>query len=133
MSWDEAQLDAASAVDEATVLELIQRVRQRGPIASRRHPRQHQRRKWRAELEAEIDESCVGGVRSRRVRVQATNLSPNGLAFTLPSYVYVGARVLIELPLPGDPRIEGVIRHCTHLSGRKYRAGMQFVRVIPSE
>jgi hypothetical protein len=133
MSWGQTPFSEKPPASDENVVELLERIRQRGPARSKKQPRLSQRHKWRTQVEVDIDESAVGGVRSRRAHVDTIDLSNNGMAFRYNSYVHIGARVTVQLPLPGDPRVEGVVRYCGHLDGRLHRIGVQFVRVIPSE
>lgn len=118
---------------ERELWEMVQAMRTRVTPGARAQPRASKRTRWRAEVEVQIDETMGGGVRTRSDHVRTLDISTGGIAFLFQSYVQPGAGVSIDLPLPGKPCVEGVVRNCVHMRGRFHRVGVQLRRIVSQE
>ena len=93
--------------------------------------RQHERHVWAAWLTVELEETTDLGVRRWMIRVITCDVSIGGFAFTYHRYVHPGTRVRAHFDaLPGKPKTVGIVRHCTHTGGARYRVGVQFLDMV---
>ena len=89
--------------------------------------RQHERHQWSVQLTLEIEELTAGGFRRRQLEVTTRNISKGGFAFVFGGYLHPDTKVSARFDtLPGKPRLTGVVRNCTLMSGRQHRIGVQF-------
>lgn len=72
-----------------------------------------------------------GGSTSDRV-VATRNLSPSGIGFIYDSFLHVGTRVTLWLPLRlgGEDALNGKVVYCAHVSGPFHQVGVRFDRKI---
>lgn len=95
---------------------------------SRKH-RSHERRDWCCRMKAVLREA--GGVQHdrRTVAVKGIDLSQGGCALGINRYVARDSTLLLILPLPDAPIVEGRVCYCELISGRLHRIGVQFIRL----
>lgn len=114
---------------EAAMVEVIESMRSNGSRSERRTPRKSKRSKWIADIEVEIDPSMVGGGHAYTAAVRTIDIGSGGVAFRHTHYLQTGTLVHLHLPVPGDPRVLGVVSNCAHLEGRAHRVGVKFLRI----
>lgn len=92
--------------------------------------RQNERQPWRSILKAILYESCGYEKNRRAVTVRGIDISQGGCALSINRYVARDTTILLTLPLPGDPIVEGQVRYCQLISGRLHRIGVEFIRLF---
>lgn len=92
--------------------------------------RKHERHQWSVQLTLEIEELTAGGFRRRQLEVMTRNISKGGFAFVFGGYLHPDTKVSARFDtLPGKPRLTGIVRNCTLVSGRQHRIGVQFMGI----
>jgi len=90
--------------------------------------RRHQRQVWRARLSLTMLAGGALELQGRPVKVSTCDLSAQGFSFLYDAFVYPGTIVYTRFEsLPGRPLMKGIVRHCTHVEGRRHRVGVEFV------
>ncbi len=102
------------------LIEVLRRRRESRRDALR--VRRHQRQVWRVHLSLMM---LAGG----EAALEGTcDLSAQGFSFLYDGFVYPGTIVYTRFEsLPGRPLMKGIVRHCTHVDGRRHRVGVEFV------
>lgn len=129
--YDIARLAEQSTNSEAerALADMVDAMRARSSRQDHGVPRRRERHGWSANIEVEIDPSMVGGGRAITATVATIDLSPAGVAFRYHTYLQTGTLVHMTLPLPGEPRVLGVVRNCIHMKGKQHRVGVKFLRI----
>jgi hypothetical protein len=65
----------------------------------------------------------------RTLEVVTHDISSGGFSFVYRQFLHAGSKVVAEFTvLPNRPRLEGVVRNCSHVGGINHRIGVQFIR-----
>ncbi|MEM9019604.1 MAG: PilZ domain-containing protein [Planctomycetota bacterium] len=91
-----------------------------------RSKRQHDRRPWTGAAKIYLRESQ----NLRVLDVKTIDLSPGGLSFECPKYIYEDSELLFEKPIPGGMfRIRGEVRSVHVDQSGKHRVGIKFLGI----
>lgn len=123
-SWPQSS-DVQATSSDVTPEHIIRAIdSQLGEHVEGRERREHERRKWKVQLDLVVEENA--GTR-RNVRVNTEDISVSGFGFLFNQFIHPGS--LIEAyfeMLPGKPTLTGTVRSCVQLRGIKHRIGVQF-------
>jgi len=104
------------------------------PRRPRKKTRQHKRHPYVTPLDLVIEERSPAGCRQRQVRVMARDLSASGFSFAYQQFIHAGTVVRVKFEaLPGRAHLIAIVRHCTHVSGREHRVGVEFAGTTPPD
>lgn len=91
--------------------------------------REFERRAWCSVLPAALLEPDGFKKIERHTTVEGIDISENGCALGINRYVAKDTIIRLQLPLPNTPVVEGQVRYCELIAGRKHRIGVQFMRM----
>ncbi len=117
---------------ETDMARLLEAMRERMVGAYARDTRADKRHAWRVKAVVETQEHGRDGRPLRRAEAPTLDISEHGVAYHSARPIASGTTIFVTLPLPGKPRIEGIVRHCTHVRGSTHHVGVEFVNTPAS-
>lgn len=137
MEWQspEQQAEEAHSQQESTPDELMRALHRKNDAGrGKKQVRKHERHTWRVDMRLVVREFSGDMVQMRQLRVKTCDVSAKGFAFVSDRFLHPGSVVYACFEsLPNRPLMKGIVRNCTHLSGRQHRSGVEFDKLDKGE